>query len=141
MICLELNCPIITQEPLGRFASNFDGWTQENNENILKGNLAQIIIYDQTRVNGGSNFGYPGQRWVSQLVYFYTWKSINEESSSSVSSARGVAASSQRYRFPQSRLSIVAIASKINVSPTCNKKLKTNQKKRMIQNRSNELDI
>ena len=54
-------------------------------------------------------------------VSICTWNSINEDSSSSVKSGNGVAASSHRYLLPQSRLSIDAIASKINASPTWNK--------------------
>jgi len=30
--------------------------------------IAKIVIYDQARVNGGSNSEYPGQRWVLKLV-------------------------------------------------------------------------
>ena len=67
-------CPIITHEPLDRFASNFDWRTRENHEIVLnmeilswlgqlwKGKLDKIVDQDQTRVNGGSMFEYPGDR-------------------------------------------------------------------------------
>ena len=32
--------------------------------------MAKIVIDNQERVDGGSNFEYPGQRWVIQLVSF-----------------------------------------------------------------------
>ena len=74
-------CPIITHESLDWFASNFDWETRENHGNVvslvldamlsgstLKRKIAKIVIYDQARVNGGSNYKYPGQRWVLKLV-------------------------------------------------------------------------
>jgi len=36
---------------------------------LLKGKIAIIVNYNQARVNGGSNYEYPGQRCVLQLVY------------------------------------------------------------------------
>ena len=34
----------------------------------LKGKIAKIVIYE-VRVNGGTNYDYPGQRWVPKLVH------------------------------------------------------------------------
>ena len=34
------------------------------------GKIAKIVIYDNARVNGGTNYDYPGQRWVSKLGFF-----------------------------------------------------------------------
>ena len=31
------------------------------------GEKACIEIYDKARVNGGSNYNYPGQRWIPKL--------------------------------------------------------------------------
>ena len=76
-VCLFV-CPIKTQEPQYRFAPNFDWRTRENYGNdlslvrvglILSGKIGKIIIYDKARVNGGTNYDYPGQRWVPKLVY------------------------------------------------------------------------
>ena len=38
--------------------------------------IAKIVISDQGRVNGGSNYMYPGQNWVLKLVeyMFYRWR-------------------------------------------------------------------
>ena len=57
--------PIITQEPLDRFASNFNA-SRETHENVLNfeilesllltGKIANIIIYDHTRVSGRTNY-------------------------------------------------------------------------------------
>ena len=41
------------------------------------GNIAKIVIYDQARVNGGSNYEYPGQRWVLKLVINTTMNMIH----------------------------------------------------------------
>ena len=30
--------------------------------------IAKIVIYDKMRVNGGTNYDSPGQRWVPKLV-------------------------------------------------------------------------
>jgi len=66
-------CLFITQEPLDRFASNFIGelgratgmflfffkilsWVGR----LLSGKIAKNVIYDQVRVNGGSNYEYAG---------------------------------------------------------------------------------
>jgi len=51
-------CPIITQEPLDRFASNFDWKTRKNHGNLPSGSgkMAKIVIYDQARVNGSGNY-------------------------------------------------------------------------------------
>ena len=38
---------------------------------LLYENLAYILNYDQARVNGRSNYEFPGQRWVLKLVYKY----------------------------------------------------------------------
>ena len=38
---------------------------------ILQGKIAKFVIYVQARVNGGSNYEYPGQRWVLKLVVKY----------------------------------------------------------------------
>ena len=35
------------------------------------GKNAKIIINDKERVNGGTNYDSPGQRWVPKLVYVY----------------------------------------------------------------------
>ena len=59
-VCLFV-CPIITQEPLERFASNFDCGAWESHGNVLSLVLrfliawvdfykAKIVIYDQVRV-------------------------------------------------------------------------------------------
>ena len=37
---------------------------------LLKGKIAKIVIYDQARVNGGSNYKYTGKRWVLKLVKY-----------------------------------------------------------------------
>ena len=47
-LCL-LVCPIITQVPGDRFGANFDWETWQNYKNL----------YDQVRVNGGSNYESP----------------------------------------------------------------------------------
>ena len=36
---------------------------------MLQGKIANIVIYDQARVNGWSNYEYPGQGWILKLVY------------------------------------------------------------------------
>ena len=44
--------------------------------------IAKIVIYDQVRVNGGSNYEYPGQRWVLKLVKYKImeiWKKMKEK--------------------------------------------------------------
>ena len=64
-------CPIITQKPQDRFASNFDDGTRETHENgfeIITGKMVKIVIYDQGRVIGGTNYDSPGPCWVSKLV-------------------------------------------------------------------------
>ena len=73
-------CPIITQEPLTKFASNSDCGTWESHGNGLiawfrASKLSRFYrkktkaeIYDQVRVNDGSNNEYPEQRWVPKLV-------------------------------------------------------------------------
>ena len=35
---------------------------------LLLGKIPKIVIYDQARVNGGSNYEYLGQRRVPKLV-------------------------------------------------------------------------
>ena len=35
--------------------------------------IVEILIYDQERVNGGSNYEYPGQRRVLNLVLLYNY--------------------------------------------------------------------
>jgi len=35
---------------------------------LLKGKKANTVIYDQARVNGGSNYEYPGQRCIFKLM-------------------------------------------------------------------------
>ena len=37
---------------------------------LLRGKIAKIVIYDQARVNGGSNLDSPGQRCVLKLEVF-----------------------------------------------------------------------
>ena len=32
--------------------------------------IDKIVMNDQARVNGGSNYEYPGQRWVLNLVKY-----------------------------------------------------------------------
>jgi len=32
--------------------------------------MTKNVIYDQVRVNGGSNYELPGQRWVPKLVVY-----------------------------------------------------------------------
>ena len=60
-LCLTV-CPIITQEPLDRFASSFDWGTLESHSNVINmvlpgmRKIDKIVIYDQVRVNGGSNY-------------------------------------------------------------------------------------
>ena len=35
--------------------------------------------FDQVRVNGGSNYDYPGQRWVLKLVFYICLGTIFKE--------------------------------------------------------------
>ena len=62
---------IITQEPFDRFASNFDQETQRNHGmfsgSTFIGKKTKLVIYDQARVNGCSNYEYPEQRRVLKL--------------------------------------------------------------------------
>ena len=37
------------------------------------GKKGKIVIYDHLRVNGRSNYEYPGQRWVSNQVSIYIY--------------------------------------------------------------------
>ena len=59
-ICLFV-CPIITQEPLARWVSNFDWGTRESNGNVLcLEKIGKIVIYDIGLVNGGTNYDSSG---------------------------------------------------------------------------------
>ena len=42
--------------------------------------LAKIVIYDQARINGGSNNENPGQRWDLKLVYYRVAYASNNDS-------------------------------------------------------------
>ena len=35
---------------------------------LLSEKKTKIVIYDKARVNGGTNYDYPGQGWVLKLV-------------------------------------------------------------------------
>ena len=75
-IIIYINClfeyPIITHEPLIRFASNFDCVTRENHVNVLiawfsklnvttfVGKIAKNLILNQVRVNDGNTYDYAG---------------------------------------------------------------------------------
>ena len=37
---------------------------------LLSGKIAKIAIYDNARVNGGTNYDNPGQRWVPKLGFY-----------------------------------------------------------------------
>ena len=56
-VCLFV-CPIITSDPLNSSMGQ-----------LLKRKFSFPKNIDQVRVNGGSNYGYPGQRWVRFLSY------------------------------------------------------------------------
>ena len=34
---------------------------------LLSGKIVKIIIYDEGRINGGTNYDFPGPRWVPKL--------------------------------------------------------------------------
>ena len=38
---------------------------------VIMGEIAKIVIYVNARVNGGTNYDYPGQRWVPKLGFLY----------------------------------------------------------------------
>ena len=61
-VCLFV-CPIITQEPLNRFVSNFDRGNWETHANVLSlvlRFLVEWIDFNKERVNYRSNYEYPG---------------------------------------------------------------------------------
>ena len=69
-------CPIITHEPLDRFALI---WNRENHGNVKMSSLvlswftyigktAIIVICVHARVSSGSSYEYLGQRWALKLV-------------------------------------------------------------------------
>ena len=80
-VCLSV-CPIIAQEPIDRFASDFDWGTWQNHGNpemfltwlrdsklswmIFK---AKILFPSKSKRRGGSNFEDPEQRCVPILVW------------------------------------------------------------------------
>ena len=42
---------------------------------LLRLKIAKFVIYDQARVNGGSNYENTGQRWVLKLMIINQQKS------------------------------------------------------------------
>ena len=43
-------------------------WDSKLTGKIVIGKIGKIVISDQARINGGSIYEYPGQRWVPKLV-------------------------------------------------------------------------
>ena len=79
---LHFAFPIITLEPLDRFDSNIYLGIRENFESLslvghlLKGKIAEIMILDQLRVNGGNNYvtwAAPGSQVRTYIIFLYLY--------------------------------------------------------------------
>ena len=79
-VCLFVY-PFIPHEPLDQFASNFTRGTRKREPRecsklgldilslvgFLLGKIANLVIYDQSRLNGWSNYEYPGPIIIESL--------------------------------------------------------------------------